>query len=119
MAAIAYWWVILHMFTHVYTCLHILLIPFTSYTQLLAFKIDDRQVLSATAIGAFWERFCVRLSQVRAAESMITITYSMASHVMAMHVNHDNQRKLTGDRTKLLLVTVPFVLRDQIGRAHV
>ena len=102
----------LHMFTHfVYTILN-RLISCSSYTQLLTFKIEDRQVLSAATIAAFWERFCVRLSSVTAAESMVTITYSMASHVLAMHVHKDNQRKLTGDRTKLLMVTLPFLLRD-------
>ena len=40
---------------------------------------------------------------------MITITAEMAAHVHAKHVGKDILRKLTGDRTKMLMLSFPFI----------
>ena len=53
-----------------------------------------------------------RLSSISAEESMITITAEIAAHVHAKHVGKDTSRKLSGDRTKMLILSFPFICRD-------
>ena len=43
---------------------------------------------------------------------MITITGDFAAHVYSLHVENDVSKKLTGDRTKILMLAIPFVVRD-------
>ncbi len=53
-----------------------------------------------------------RLSSIKAEESMITITAEMAAHVHAKLVEKEVSEKLMGDRTKLLMLSFPFICRD-------
>jgi hypothetical protein len=53
-----------------------------------------------------------RPSSIKAEEIMIVITAEMADHVHAKHVKKEITRKLTGDRTKILMLSFPFVCRD-------
>ncbi len=48
----------------------------------------------------------------KADESMVTITPAIASHVHAMHVKREISQKLKGDRTKILMLTMPFICSD-------
>ena len=43
---------------------------------------------------------------------MITINAEMAAHVHAKHVEEEVSKKLTGFRTKLLMLPIPFICRD-------
>ena len=69
-------------------------------------------ILPENKLSEMFRRMCTRLSSIRAEESMITITAEMAAHVQAKHVGTDISRKLTGDRTKMLMLSFPFICRD-------
>ncbi len=60
----------------------------------------------------FSKRMVTRLCKLETEESMVTITPGMAAHIHAMHVKKEISRKLTGDRTKILMLTFPFICRD-------
>ena len=72
----------------------------------------ERHLLSDSKLATFWRRLETRLCSLKAEESMVTITPAMASHIHAMHLKKEISRKLTGDRTKILMLTMPFICRD-------
>ncbi len=69
-------------------------------------------MLPENKLSKMFRRMRTRLSSIRAEESMITPTAEMAAHVHAKHVGKDTSRKLTGDRTKMLMLSFPFICRD-------
>ena len=46
---------------------------------------------------------------------MIQITEDYAAHFYDMYINKHEGKHLTGDRIRILLLTLPFVLRDLIA----
>ncbi len=69
-------------------------------------------MLSDAKLAEFWKRMETRLCKLKTEESMVTITPGMASHIHAMHAKKEISRKLTGNRTKILMLTFPFICRD-------
>ena len=69
-------------------------------------------ILPESTLSEMFRRMFTRLSSIRAEESMITITAEMAAHVHAQHVGKDTSRKLTGDRSKMQMLSSPFICRD-------
>ena len=45
---------------------------------------------------------------------MITISSEYAGHFYDLYINGKENAKLTGDRMKLLMLTLPFMVRDLI-----
>ena len=60
-------------------------------------------------------RLADRLATVVADTSMITISPEYAGHFYDLYINGKENAKLTGDRMKLLMLTLPFMLRDLIA----
>ena len=46
---------------------------------------------------------------------MITISPEYAGHFYDLYINGKENAKLTGDRMKLLMLTLPFMVRDLIA----
>ena len=69
-------------------------------------------ILPEIKLSEMFRLMFTRLSSIRAEESMITITAEMAVHVHAKHVGKDTSRKLTDDRTKMLMLSFPFICRN-------
>ena len=46
---------------------------------------------------------------------MVQITEDYAAHFYDMYINKHEGKHLTGDRIRILLLTLPFVLRDLIA----
>jgi hypothetical protein len=46
---------------------------------------------------------------------MITISPEYAGHVYDLYINGKENAKLTGDRMKMLMLTLPFMLRDLVS----
>ena len=46
---------------------------------------------------------------------MVTITPELAGHFYDLYINGKENAKLTGDRMKLLMLTLPFMARDLIA----
>ena len=57
-------------------------------------------------------RIATRLSAISAEESMVTITEDLAEHFLARNLDKESTKKLTGDRTKIAMLTFPFVCRN-------
>ena len=74
--------------------------------------LDGKPLLNDRDFARAFNRLVIRLSSFKAEESMVTITPEFAAHVHAQHVRKDISRKLTGDRTKILMLAMPLVCRD-------
>jgi hypothetical protein len=72
-------------------------------------------LLSAASVMDVWVRIATRLSSLRADTSMITISPDYASHFMNVYINKKEGATYTGDRMKLLMLSLPFVLRELIA----
>ena len=75
-------------------------------------KPADLHHLLDSFLNDLFRRMSKRLSSITAEESMVTITEEFAAHVHTLHVQKDVTIRLNGDRTKLLMVTFPFICRD-------
>ena len=73
---------------------------------------DGKPLLNDVRMNAFWDRLRTRLASVRANECTFTISADLAAHVLSILLDKDSSRTLTGDRTKLVLLVLPFLIRD-------
>ena len=56
-----------------------------------------------------------RLTSLDSSSSMVEVTAAYATHFMDMYVDKHTGKHMTGDRVRILLLTLPFVLRDLIA----
>ena len=54
------------------------------------------------------------MATVVADTSMVTISPQYATHFYDMYINGKENAKLTGDRMKILMLSLPFMVRDLI-----
>ena len=54
------------------------------------------------------------VATVVADTSMVTISPQYATHFYDMYINGKENAKLTGDRMKILMLSLPFMVRDLI-----
>lgn len=62
-----------------------------------------------------WTRLADRLSTVVSDTSMMTISSAYSAHFSDMYINGKENAKLTGDRMKMLMLSLPFMVRDLIA----
>jgi hypothetical protein len=72
-------------------------------------------VISNDRLAAVWARLRDRLASVDSSSSMVQVTQDYAAHFYDMYINKHEGKHLTGDRVHILLLTIPFVLRDLIA----
>ena len=72
-------------------------------------------VISNDRLAAVWARLRDRLASVDSSSSMVQVTQDYAAHFYDMYINKHEGKHLTGDRVRILLLTIPFVLRDLIA----
>ena len=56
-----------------------------------------------------------RLISLDTHSSMVEVTPAYAAHFIDMYVDKHTGKHLTGDRIRILLLTLPFLLRDLIA----
>ena len=61
-----------------------------------------------------WVRLRDRLASIDGSTSMIKVTSDYAAHFYDMYVKNHDGKHMTGDRIKILLLNLPFMLRDLI-----
>ena len=61
-----------------------------------------------------WKRLSERLKTVVADTSMITLSNEYSTHFHDIYVDGKENAKMTGDRMKMLMLTLPFMVRDLI-----
>ena len=55
------------------------------------------------------------MATVVADTSMVTISPQYATHFYNMYINGTENAKLTGDRMKILMLSLPFMVQDLIA----
>ena len=65
-------------------------------------------------LKAVWIRLANRMATVVADTSMVTISPQYATHFYDMYINSKENAKLTGDQRKILMLSLPFMVRDLI-----
>ena len=91
------------------------------YTQVLRradlVNSKGKPLVTNARLEAVWKRLADRLSTVTvvADTSMITMSTAYASHFHDVYIDGKENAKMTGDRMKMLMLTLPFLVRDLIA----
>jgi hypothetical protein len=67
------------------------------------------------AVEAVWKRLSDQFASVVADTSTITLTTAYAAHFHDIYIDSKENAKMTGDRVKTLMLTLPFMVRDLIA----
>jgi hypothetical protein len=89
------------------------------YTQVLRradlVNSKGKPLVTTARLEAVWKRLADRLATVVADTSMITLSTAYASHFHDIYIDGKENAKMTGDRMKMLMLTLPFMVRDLIA----
>ena len=104
-----------------YLCLfgdHIVPAVLYRYTQVLRrpdlVNSKGKPLVTNARLEAVWKRLSDRFATVVADTSMITLSTAYASHFHDIFIDGKENAKMTGDRMKMLMLTLPFMVRDLI-----
>ena len=100
-------------------CNHIVSSVLYCYTQVLRradlVNSKGKPLVTNARLEAVWKRLADRLSTVVADTSTITMSTAYASHFHDVYIDGKENAKMTGDRMKMLMLTLPFLVRDLIA----
>ena len=85
-------------------------------------KKEPQYIISKKMLRGVWKRLRDRLASVNSSTSTIEITNDYAAHFYDMYINQHDGKHMTGDRMKILLLNLPFLLRDLVApevRLHI
>ena len=89
------------------------------YTQVLRredlINSKGKPLVTAARLEAVWKRLSDRFATVVADTSMITMSTEYAAHFHDIYIDGKEHAKMTGDRMKMLMLTLPFMVRDLIA----
>jgi hypothetical protein len=89
------------------------------YTQVLRHEDlinrNGKPLVTAARLEAVWERLSDCFATVVADTSMITMSMEYAAHFHDIYIDGKEHAKMTGDRMKMLMLTLPFMVRDLIA----
>ena len=89
------------------------------YTQVLwrpdLVNSKGKPLVTNARLEAVWKRLSERFATVVADTSMITLSTAYASHFHDIFIDGKENAKMTGDRMKMLMLTLPFMVRDLIA----
>ena len=92
------------------------------YTQVLLredlVNSKGKPLLTVARLEAVWKRLADRFATVVADTSMITLSPEYAAHFHDIYIDGKPGKegaKVTGDRMKMLMLTLPFAVRDLIA----
>lgn len=74
-----------------------------------------QNLVSNDMLAGVWARLRDRLSSVDGSSSMVQVTQDYATHFYDMYIDKHSGKHLTGDRVRILLLLLPFLLRDLIA----
>ena len=74
-----------------------------------------KPLVTPARLEAVWKRLADRFATVVADTSMITLSPDYAAHFHDIYINGKDNAKMTGDRMKMLMLTIPFMVRDLIA----
>jgi hypothetical protein len=73
------------------------------------------RVVTVARLEAVWKRLADRFATVVSDTSMITLSPEYAAHFHDIYIDGKEGAKMTGDRMKMLMLTLPFAVRDLIA----
>ena len=76
---------------------------------------NKKYVISKKMIAGVWARLRDRLASIGSSTSMVEVSSDYAAHFHDMFVNNHDGKHMTGDLIKILLLNLPFMLRDLIA----
>jgi hypothetical protein len=62
-----------------------------------------------------WARLRDRLKSLDSSFAMVEVSSAYATHFMDMYIDQHTGKHMTGDRVRILLLSLPFLLRDLIA----
>ena len=88
------------------------------YTQVLLrpdlINSKGKALITSARLGAVWKRLSQRFKTVVADTSMITLSTDYSIHFHNIYIDGKKNAKMTCDRMKMLMLTLPFMVRDLI-----
>ena len=88
------------------------------YTQVLRrsdlVSSKGKPLVTTARLEAVWKRLSDRFTTVVADTSMITLSPEYAAHFHDIFIDGKEHAKMTEDRMKMLMLTLPFMVRDLI-----
>ena len=88
------------------------------YTQVLRrpdlLSSKGKPLVTTARLEAVWKRLADRLATVVSDTSMITMSTAYTAHFYDIYIDGKENAKMTGDRMKMLMLTLPFMVRDLI-----
>ena len=76
---------------------------------------NPKYVISKVMMADIWARLRDRLASIESSTSMLEVTSDYAAHFFDMYVKNHDGKHMTGDRIKILLLNLPFMLRDLVA----
>jgi hypothetical protein len=76
---------------------------------------NPKYVISKVMMADIWARLRDRLASIESSTSMLEVTSDYAAHFFDMYVKNHDGKHMTGDRIKILLLNLPFMLRDLVS----
>ena len=74
-----------------------------------------KPLVSPARIEAVWKRLSARFTTIVADTSMITMSTAYTAHFHNIYIDGKEHAKMTGDQMKMLMLTLPFMVRDLIA----
>ena len=74
----------------------------------------SRYAVSDAMLAAVYIRLRDRLALCDSSSTMVQVSPEYASHFVSMHTDDDTVKHLTGNRVRVLMLNLPFLLRDLI-----
>ena len=75
---------------------------------------NQKYLITKTMIANIWARLRDRLASIDSSTSMVEVTPDYAAYFYDMYVKNHDGKHMTGDRIKILLLNLPFMLRDLV-----
>lgn len=89
------------------------------YTQVLRrpdlVNSKGKPLVTTARMDAVWKRLSDRFATVVADTSMLTMSTEYAVHFHDIFIDGKEHAKMTGDRMKMLMLTLPHMVRDLIA----
>jgi hypothetical protein len=110
--------------THFYRYLglfgdHIVPAVLHRYTQVLRrpdlVNSNGKPLVTTARLGDVWKRLSLRFKTVVADTSMITLSNDYSNNFHDLFIEGNENAKMTGDRMKMLMLTLLFVVGDLIA----
>jgi hypothetical protein len=95
---------------------HIVPAVLPRYTQVLLrhnfINSKGKPLVTTARLGSVWKRLSSCFKTVVADTSMITLSNEYSIHFHDLYIDGKENAKMTGDRMKMLMLTLPFMVRD-------